>query len=225
MTTGQVNISNAPRDTDKLQILGPFMLKTLMQSATKELGLDWSEAHKQAFMRDPINKRAEDVLALLQQIDTRGGVQQSAPPPAASPAPASTPAPAAMKREPVTSTTNGTAVNGTNGAAHHAQVPEGVAILMDMSKVLKEVSESQKGVANMLGELNKSIKETSTSKKDIEALSERVEQMTKLQHLCLGVIAQLAEQSLNAPFSDILKQVAEEYDNIEPVVRDLVGGK
>jgi len=216
MTTGTVNISNAPRDLDKLQILGPFMLKTLMQSAAKELNFDWDDTKKQAFMRDPINKRAEDVLNLLQQIDGKGGV--STPAPAAAPPPAAT----ATKREPVAASKM---ANGANGAAAHAAPVEGMAVLANMAEILKEVSESQKGVATMLGEINKSIKESNNVKKDVATLAGQVTQLFRLQHLTLGVLAQLAEQQLNAPFKDVLDQVANEYGAYEATVTGLVSGK
>ena len=217
MTTGQYTPETAPRNLNELQLMGPFMLKTLMQSTSKAMGIEWDDVKKQAFMRDPINKRAEDVLTLLQQFDSHGSA-----PAALATVPPALPPTQTLRREPVTSAK---APSVTNGTAGHAVMPDGMAVLAGMTEILGEVSASQKGVATMLGEINKSIKESQNVKKDVASLTAQMDQLFKLQHLTLGVIAQLAEQQLNAPFSDILNQVANDYGAIEPAVRGLIQGK
>lgn len=218
MTSGAVNLTTAPRDADKLQVIGPFMLKRLMEEATKKLtGEALGEERKQAFLRDPIDKRAKDVLEMLQQIDKAGG---GAPAPAAEPAASTTPATeekaaAKPKRDPKpASAVNGAATNGASVVSDN----NGQEVLNGIAGVLKGVSESMAAMQGTLQQVEK-------GGKRLEALEQTMEQMFKLQHLTMGVLLQMAEQSLGAPSADILEQVASDYSSAEAVVTKLIAGK
>jgi ribosomal protein L12E/L44/L45/RPP1/RPP2 len=213
MTTGSFTIENAPRDAEKLQIIGPFMLKRLMEQATEKLGVPFDQEKKAAFLRDPIDKRAKDLLELLTQLD-KGGGGAPAPAPAAAAAPAEEAPP---PRQPRPAKANGVA---TNGAATHAagSETEGMAILQGIAAVIKEVSGS-------IDAMQKTVAQVEKGTKRMETIEAKLEQIHRLQHLTLGVLAQMAEGSLGAPFADILAQVASEYGVIEPQVTKLVAGK
>lgn len=210
MTSGAVNLTSAPRDAEKLQVIGPFMLKRLMEEATKKLTGDaLSEEKRQAFLRDPIDKRAKDVLEMLLQIDKSGG---SAP--AAETAPASSSTPTEEKKPPRTprAATNGASTNGAS--ALHANGAD--------SDVLKGIASVIQGVSESMEAMQKTLKTVESSAKKTETLAAVMEQMFKLQHLTMGVVLQLAEQSLGAPSADILEQVASDYSAAEKIIATMI---
>jgi hypothetical protein len=217
-TAGQMSPQTAPRDVEKLQLLGPFMLKRLMEVGLPMLNMPFDEPRRQAFMRDPIDKRAKDVLEVLLQIDAAGG---GAPAPAEAPAPA--PAAAAAPEEagkpartPVTrSRANGAA---TNGAASPGDNGDALAVLQGIAGVIKEVSTS-------IQAMSVTVKSVETGAKKIENLDARITEVFRMQHLTMGVLAQIAENTLGAPMEDILAQVQSDYGRIQPIIEKLVSGK
>ncbi len=193
MTSGSVTISNAPRDAEKLQIIGPFMLKKL---------------------RDPLDKRAKDVLEMLTQIDkNEGGAPASAPSAAVAPAADAAPKADKPKREPKPAA-NGTANGSTNGSS--STPDDGMLVLQGIAGVIKEVSGSIEAMQKTLSAVEK-------GSKRIDTLEAMVEQMFKLQHLQMAVVLQLAENQLGAGAATLLEGAAEEYGATEKVVSKMIG--
>jgi hypothetical protein len=212
MSQGAVTIANAPRDADKLQIIGPYMLKLLMEQASKKMNIAWTEERKGAFLKDPIDKRAKDVLEMLHQIDkAEGGAPAEAPPPAAA-----APKEEKPKRDPKpASTANGTA-NGTNGTGGHEG--DGMAVLQGIASVIKEVSSS-------LDAMQKTVANVEKGSKRIDALEGKVEQMFRLQHLTMAVLLQMAENQLGATSQQILEGAAGDYGPAEAIISKMIAGK
>ncbi len=213
MTSGSVTISNAPRDAEKLQIIGPFMLKKLMEESSRKLGIEFNEDRRNAFLRDPLDKRAKDVLEMLTQIDKNDGGAPASAPAAAAAAPAAEAAPKAdkPKREPKpASSTNGS----TNGSS--STPDDGMLVLQGIAGVIKEVSGSMEAMQKTLASVEK-------GSKRIDQLEAMVEQMFKLQHLQMAVVLQLAENQLGAGAATLLEGAAEEYGATEKVVSKMIG--
>jgi len=207
MSTGAVTIKNAPRDADKLQIIGPYMLKRLMEQASEELKVDFDEARRVAFLRDPIDKRAKDVLEMLNQIDKAGGGAPTEEKPAA----------AAKEEKPKRDPKPASQVNGsTNGNGTHEG--DGVAVLQGIAAVIKEVSSS-------LDAMHKTVANVEKGSKKIDALDGRVEQLFRLQHLTLAVLLQLAENQLGTTAGNVLEGAIDEYRAIEGGVTKAIAGK
>jgi len=215
MSQGAVTIANAPRDADKLQIIGPYMLKLLMEQASKKMNIAWTEERKGAFLKDPIDKRAKDVLEMLHQIDKAEGGAPAEAPPAAQAAPKEE----KPKRDPKpVATSNGTAngaSHGTNGSGHDG---DGMAVLQGIASVIKEVSSS-------LDAMQKTVANVEKGSKRIDALEGKVEQMFRLQHLTMAVLLQMAENQLGATSQQILEGAAGDYGPAEAVISKMIAGK
>lgn len=214
MTSGAVTIENAPRDVEKLQVIGPFMLKRLMEQASQKLGVDFGEERKGAFLRDPIDKRAKDVLELLTQIDKAGG----APAPAAA-APAAAPAEAKAeekpKREPVTRKTNG--ATAPAAASTQSEV-DAIAILQGIASVIQ-------GVSGSIDAMHKTVASVEKGSKRIDNLEAQLEKVLRMQHVTMAVLSALAENQLGANFKEILDGATGDYENHEKAIEALVSGK
>jgi len=213
MTSGSVTISNAPRDAEKLQIIGPFMLKKLMEESSRKLGIEFNEDRRNAFLRDPLDKRAKDVLEMLTQIDKNEGGAPASAPAAAAPAADAAPKADRPKREPKPAS-NGTANGSTNGSS--STPDDGMLVLQGIAGVIKEVSGSLEAMQKTLSSVEK-------GSKRIDTLESLVEQMFKLQHLQMAVLLQLAENQLGAGAATLLEGAAEEYGATEKVVSKMIG--
>lgn len=214
MTSGAVTIENAPRDVEKLQVIGPFMLKRLMEQASAKLGVDFGEERKGAFLRDPIDKRAKDVLELLTQIDKSGGTPAATP--AAAPAAAQTEAKTEdkPKREPAPRKTNGAATNGTSAQSE----TDGIAILQGIASVIQSVSGS-------IEAMQKTVASVEKGSKRIDNVEQQLEKVMRLQHVTLAVLSALAENQLGANFGEILEGATGDYEKHEKAIEALISGK
>jgi ribosomal protein L12E/L44/L45/RPP1/RPP2 len=215
MSSGSVTISNAPRDAEKLQVIGPFMLKKLMEETSRKLGVDFNEDRRNAFLRDPIDKRAKDVLEMLLQIDkSEGGAPASAPAAAAS-APAEAAPKAEKADKPPRQPKPGPQTNGTTNGS--SSTPEdGMLVLQGIAGVIKEVSGS-------LEAMQKTLQSVEKGSKRLDKLEEIVEQSFKLQHLQMALLCQIAENQLGAGAATLLEGAIDEYASTEKVVTKLIG--
>lgn len=214
---GTVSKANAPRDPEKLQVLGPFVLKRIAE----ELGLFQNDDAKKAFLREPLQVRAQTVFDGLRAFDATGGgvVPVAAPLPVQAPPPAA--AAPALVRTPVPS-----GPPMTNGAAHAPTGLPGTAEVLHMlGKVADMTAATSKAFEANTAELNALRGELAASRAETAAVKAQLDVMARLQHLTLGVVGQMAEGALNAPFKDVLEAVASEYSAVEGQVQELISGK
>jgi hypothetical protein len=191
------------------------MLKRLMIDVSNKLfGADYFNGERQsAFLRNPLDQRAKDLLELLVQMDKGGGA-----PPATAAAPAPAPAPATDKprREPRTAASNGASNGATNGTAAHQADADGLAILQGLANVIEEVKTSLDATASL-------VKTVSKSTGRMDAVEKKIEETYRIANLSLAIVLQLAENQLGAPAVDILESAATEFvTNYEAAVKKLV---
>lgn len=215
---GAVTVHNAPRDVEKLAILGPFMLKRLAES----LGLLENEEARTAFLKEPINGRAQVVYENLLRMDGGKGAAPPAQAPAAAPAApaqAPAPAPAPAQAAPNPPRTPVQAAPHTNGTTDPVQV------LLSVAAMVQGLDVSVRAIGTVVEAVGAEVKSASSLKADIQNLRTEIQVITKLQHLTIGVLAQIAEQQLGAGFVEVLEQVSSEYGNIMPYVEKMLAGK